>query len=293
MNAIDISAKPSVAQLALNTGLSKSTVSRVLRGEYPKDTDAHRRVIAALGSSPAPAEVAAARPYIPGEVFTTTGQQLLASVLEAAIEDAEWVIVDGPSGLGKSYSLNTFQARHPDAILMKAKYGQSVGAVLESLCRAFEVPVSGTNETRQNRILEAAAGRVLVVDEADLLASGAMGDRVLRVLELFREIYEAGAAVILAGLPELPRKLAQNGETYVFRRIGYFRSIQAPSPEELARFFIHSLPDVPLAHAKAGLAASQARKNGLFGYLAKLAKRTRLLDGDVEAAMSLLFRPEV
>lgn len=288
----------SLATVALATGVSKSTVSRILAGKYPQDSDPYRKVEAYLKAKWAALDTnnAPVVPMPPADYdgpFITVGQKLMSAVLQAAVDDLEWLIVDGATGMGKSHCLKAFHAAHPDAIRIKAHYGQSVGAVLEALCRAMKLPVSGSLETRQARILAAAQGKKIVVDEADLLVVGKMGDRVMRVMELFREIYEAGAVVILVGLPVLSEQLAKSGETYMFSRIGYFRSIKPPTDEEMTEFFIRHAADMPHLHDKAALAASRARRFGLFRYLDKLIKRTRLLDGNLEQAMTLLYRPEV
>jgi DNA transposition AAA+ family ATPase len=288
---LDMPAGESLSTIALATGLSKTTVSRVMAGNYPTDSDGYRKVLEYLRGKGHLRDPDAPAP-VPGEAFTTVGQKLISAVLEAAIEDGEWVILDGPSGLGKSHCVKAFRERHPDALVMRAMYGQAESDVLRDLCRLLELPVSGTNGERKRRVLDSVKGKILLVDEADLWVEGSGRDRVLRVMELFRQIYEHDAAVILMGLPILTQKLSQWGESYVFSRIGYFRSIKAPTQEEMAEFFVRRTADMPEVHHKAGLAASQARKHGLLRYLDKLARRTRTLGGDVEGAMTLLFRPE-
>lgn len=134
-------------------------------------------------------------------------------------------------------------------------------------------------------------GRFLIVDEADLLMGNRTRRNVLRLVEVFRQLYESGCGVVLVGLPVLHKALSAAGETYVFSRIGYLRQVGSPTDDFLAMYWKSLVDDYPEAMEKAGPVVYQARRAGFFRYLEKLADLVRLFSGDVEEALGLMFRP--
>lgn len=283
----------SLAQLAALTNLNKSTVSRVLRGES-EGTDGYAKVMAAIESLGAPRAATAVEAVAETPVIQrySRGQLLFQAMLEATAEDREFTVLVGPSGAGKTHCVRLFAEDNPDTLVMQAQQRMSVGDLLNALCKLFDCPLTGTNYQRLDRVLVACQGRFLIVDEADLFVYDRTNGQIIRFLDIFRQLHDRGCTVVLVGLPLLFDGIVRSGETYVYRRIGYFRKIGAPTLDELADFWRALTPGQPDAHAKAGLVAHQAQRFGLYGYLQKLAGRLKKLDGDVEAAVSFLFRPE-
>lgn len=283
----------SLAKIADMTGLNKSTVSRVLRGESD-GTDGYKKVMAAIEELGlpvvVPTAVAETAPAVSGRY--SRGQLLFTAMLEATAEDREFTVLVGPSGAGKTHCVRLFAAEHPEVLVMQAQQRMSVGDLLNGLCKLFDCPLTGTNYQRLDRVLAACQGQFLIVDEADLFVYDRTNGQIIRFLDIFRQLHDRGCTVVLVGLPLLFEGIVRSGETYVYRRIGYFRKIGAPSLDELADFWRALTAGLPEAHAKAGLVAHQAQRFGLYGYLEKLAGRLKKMDGDVEAAISFLFRPE-
>jgi DNA transposition AAA+ family ATPase len=227
-----------------------------------------------------------------GGAFCTAGQRVLWAMLKATAEDRELCLLAAQSGCGKTYLIERFRERYPETLVFRPLRGISQSGILEDLCRLFGVPYSGANDSRRRRLLEAAKGRSLVVDEADLLVAGRYARQAVDRLEIYRQLQERGCAVALVGLPALIQTVVTGGETYVFSRIGYAGIGQPPTPEELAAYWRAQMAGYPQAVAKAGQVALSAARHGHLRYLDKLAKRTRVLDGDVAGAESFLFRGE-
>lgn len=317
----------SQGQIARETGLTTSTVSRICRGQYASDAgDAARRVeqviTAAMANHPVSREatdpakgvgmgaaagsggetpvvrLAAARlpeaapslaaPW--GGAYCTDGQRLMWGVLRAIVEDRELGLLTSLSGTGKSYVVDRFAEQYPGTLVYRPLRGISQSGVMEDLCRLFGVPYSGSNDTRRRRLLEAAHGRNLLIDEADLLVAGRYATQAVDRLEIYRQLQERGCAVALVGLPALLHTVQRGGETYVFSRIGYARAPAAPSETELATYWRAQVAGYPSALNRAGLVAMSAGKHGFLRYLDKLARRTHQTGGDVAAAETLLFR---
>jgi hypothetical protein len=300
--AINLPEGVTPADIQRTTGLSKSTVSRVLAGKYPPGTDGHDKVMAAIAelSGPAHPEAAAvadaARPQAPMPPQTmpaSYGQKLMAALLQTTVEDREFTILAGASGAGKTHVIGQFREEHPDALYLKPRKRMSVNDVLCKLCDLFGVSRSGSGGDRLERLIQAASGRLLIIDEADLLVAGRRPNQVENHIETFRELYEAGCTVILVGLPVLIEQITRCCETYVFSRPGYWMRIPDPTEKEMESFWLARTAGLSGAAAEAGRAARDAKRFGLFRYLDKLERRSRLLEGDVAAARTLLYHPEV
>lgn len=110
----------------------------------------------------------------------------------------------GPSGYGKTtaavYSANKFRA-----FQVQVKSVWTGKKLCEAILEDLGIPPRRTIADMVDQISEelARSGRPLLIDEADHLVSRAM-------IEIVRDIYESsGAAVILIGEEQLPKKLMQ------------------------------------------------------------------------------------
>lgn len=261
----------SARQLATDLGVSPSTVSQVKNGSYNGRPETAAKVRAAL-HVPAPALAP----------FSTEGQQQIAVVLDATAADQELALLVSPSGSGKTFVAARFAADHEDALYLKLWANPSQGGLLRALCLLVGVAVSGNNDLKLERLRAAADGRLLILDEADLLIDPQRPDRFLARIEIARELKEAGFGVALLGLPELQTELRRNAASYVYSRIGYHAAPQPPTAEDYYRYCdLHGLVK------KKDLAKAAAGRGG-FRYLDKVARLTARV-GE-EAAMALVFR---
>lgn len=301
------------------TGLSRSTVSKCCAGKYPAHLAAYKDVAAAVaalasesagpparqGAGAAVAEAAPpvgapsayldVRPATPraADAPWSAGQDTFAAMLMASVAEGEFSIFVAPSGAGKSFVLDRFRELNPEHVWFKARKRMSVSDVVSQLCGLWNIADAGSCDQRLQKLLRRASGRLLLVDEADLLVAGRKPDLVASHVEVFRELSEAGAAVAMVGLPVLMDQVARCCETYVFSRIGYWHRMNPPSQKELEAFWKNRTADLPGCAEHTERATQTALRQGLFRYLDKLEKRTRLMGGDVGAARTFLYRPEV
>jgi len=317
----------SVAEVVQATGRSKATVSQVINGKYHGRDEVVEEIRSLLESRIGPSGGGGAEcgREAPGEEgpgderrrglhvvvpagFTggngtgaaergcedapmiTPGQKQAWVLMQLVRKQGEFAMLVGASGVGKTYLSKKF-CTETGADYFRAILGQSVGGLLSDLCKLWGLSPDGANDARMSRLRRAARGRMLVVDEADLLLGNRSRQSVVRLVEVFRQLYEAGAAVVLLGLPVLHTSVSRATETYVFSRIGYFRQVSPPGDDLLGAFWKRLIGEYERAVEKTGPVVAQARRSGYFRYLEKLSELVRLFDGDVEEALSLMFLP--
>jgi len=317
----------SVAEVVQATGRSKATVSQVINGKYHGRDEVVEEIRSLLESRIGPSGGGGAEcgREAPGEEgpgderrrglhvvvpagFTggngtgaaergcedapmiTPGQKQAWVLMDLVRKQHDFAVLVGASGVGKTWVVNRYGSSC-GADVYTARMGQSLGGLLGDLCRLWNVSADGGNDAKIARLCEAAGGRFLIVDEADLLMGNRTRRNVLRLVEVFRQLYESGCGVVLVGLPVLHKAVSEAGETYVFSRIGYLRQVGSPTDEFLAMYWKSLVEDYPDAMEKAGPVVYQARRGGFFRYLEKLADLVKLFSGDVEEALGLMFRP--
>jgi len=212
--------------------------------------------------------------------FLTGAQRRMLSVLEATYEDREFALIVGPSGIGKTYMVEKFAEEHEGVVIYKVVKTMALGDLLRELCRVLKLPEWGTNYQKFSRIKEALKGKkMLIVDEADLLADESP-NRFLRKIEIFRELANV-CAVVLVGLPELDEAIYANVKSYIYSRMGYYAYLKEPEPQELIKYC--ELKGIRNIRQVAG--ASIGR--GYFRYIDKVAKRAKKI-GE-ELALSIMY----
>ncbi len=319
--AIELPVGVTPQRVCEQTGLSRSTVSKCLSGKYPAHLAAYQQVVGvvaalaaelagrearqAVGAADGQAATAGGVPsaYVdvkpavpkPSDAPWSSGQNVFAAMLMASVAEGEFSLFVAPSGAGKSFVLERFRDLNPEHLWFKARKRMSVSDVVSQLCGLWNIADTGSCDQRLQKLLRRASGRLLLVDEADLLVDGRKPDLVSSHVEVFRELSEAGATVAMVGLPVLMDQVSRCCETYVFSRMGYWHRMPPPSTKELEAFWRSRTADMPKCHdgKQVEWVVQAALRQGLYRYLTKLEKRTRLMDGDVGAARTFLYRPEV
>ncbi len=274
------------SEVARITGKSAATVSQVLSGKYKGRPETCGEMAASLQ------EHFAAPAVIQDGKWRTHGQTVIYSMLSLTYEDQEMSCITGPSGIGKTYTARTFATEREDVLYWRARDGMSVGDVLSSLLSEVGAPDHGTNTKKLFRLIEALKARqvcMVICDEADLLVNEQNKGRLMKKLVCFRELYEAGIAVVLLGLDSFELSLRNAGETYFLSRLGYFQKIDTVLIPELKEFW-KGLGGNP-EDAEGRLALSLAPKRGALRFLFKVFRRATAM-GSVKNALSLMFNAQ-
>jgi DNA transposition AAA+ family ATPase len=217
-------------------------------------------------------------------VFQTEGQRRILAVLDATVKDREFSLIVGPSGVGKTYTVEQFIANAKNNIVyFKITKLMSAGEILKQLCETMGVPSYGTNGAKLKRLKEKAKEiDMLVVDEVDLLVEQDRPKYFLRKIEIFRELADV-TAVVLVGLIELDEAIYENAKTYVYSRLGYYARVQEPTAEELWEFAKHR-------GVTAKEVISGAMGRGFFRFIDKVAKKAREIGEEFAVALMYMGR---
>jgi DNA transposition AAA+ family ATPase len=276
----------SLTEVAQELGVSKATVSQIRAGKYHGNKETEDRISAVLTERGLmSADEAAPEPVITG--FETEGQRLIRATLAATLESREFSLITAPSGVGKTHSARRYKAETPGVWYYKVQKSLSVSGMTRVLCDLWQLRTSGSNEQRLLRLMDAVkagVARMLILDEVDLFIDPRRPTSFLDRLEICRELYEAGLAVALVGLPELETAIRAETQSYVWSRLGYYAPVMAPAPDEVFAFCrqagIQQVQEV----------ANRANRRGYFRYVSKVAERAQLV-GE-EAALGLVYLGE-
>jgi len=214
----------------------------------------------------------------------TQGQKRGAVLLKLIASKSKFGLLIGPSGIGKTTMLEAYQNNDQNMTIYKALYSRSLGDMLSDICELWGLPAHGTNGHKTNRLLKAAKGRFLVVDEADQLTRNKDPKHIMRMVETFRYLYDNGAALALVGLPSIYHDIRAAADTYVFSRIRYIRNIEPPDNKFLKAVWTQ-LSEKATIDDKV---IYSAKYHGYFRYLEELADTSKDF-GSVEAAIEVMF----
>ncbi len=276
----------------------KSTVSRVLTNSYQGADTTKERVLAAAESVAAAARRDTARAETMSErnfsiadsPYITRGQLTMEAILHHTYDLRQFAMITGPSGAGKTHTINRFLATHEDVIISTVIEGMSVPDMLDELAVAAGKARLYSNRHTAHRLRQAAAAlhdagiKMVIFDEADHWAD-AYTNAFLKRLSVARQLWEMGFAVAIVGLDKLADKLEKVGDTYLKSRIGFKRRIKAPTQDELKSFWAFlggSGNDATVQHL-----TRRSAHNGLLRIIRTVHTMSERVS--VETAVNLLF----
>jgi hypothetical protein len=200
------------------------------------------------------------------------------------------VLIEGPTGSGKSTALGLLAARYPGAaVLCEAHEGwTSLNAALGDLCRAIgtraeDVPPSVS--LRLAHIIERLGRqrRCLLIDEAHHCTAAVL-NAVKTIINL------TDSVIVLAGIDTLWRKLTarswEEARQLIHNRLHERVRMPAPTTEDVAVFLCRRVPGLDkkaLGNAPARIAA-MAEGLGSWAFLRRLAEHLASPAGDLEPA---------
>lgn len=263
-------------------GVSQTAMSRWLQDKYEAAEAMNARVSEFLDQ-----RRAAGEGIVPSE-----GLLVIQEVCRQCAEERRFGVVQGNPGVGKTKALTLYQLEHDGVIYVRADVTTNVKVLLEMVCGN---PGGGMVASQlMVRAKEIAEGKLLVVDEADLLS--------VRVLEAIRAIYdEGGCGVVLAGTPRLERLLrrgphATDNLAQLYSRVDFNVTVLPPSHPDMDKF----LDTAQIQDPKARKIIATEGSKGSFRAAAKLANQSLRLarmngcpvtEQVVKAAGRLIMRP--
>lgn len=280
-----------LGEICVEIGLSRATISQVINGKYQGKPEVVGRVEQYL-TELAPDEAEAVRDTEVSEVSEcefrlTQGQKRGMVILNMLRSKRKFGVLIGSSGIGKTRLLEEFQKYHKEVFILRILEGQSKSGILTEICDLWGIQTHGTKDQKIKRLHEAANGKCLCVDEADNLTRNRTGKHLLELIAIFRNLYEAGASIILVGLNSIVDDVKSIKETYILSRLRYCKIIDDPDESDMMRMW--ACKGVDTESSVLSTITQQAKKNGFFRFLNELSDAVSEL-GSIEEALPVMFK---
>ena len=169
------------------------------------------------------------------EIYETSDCLGVMAICKICQEDAEFGLVYGRAGYGKTYCLKHY-ARNKRVAYVECNEAMTARDVMKAIERALGLPkMPGSIDDRMDNIKDffnANEGYLLIIDEADKLISR----YAQRKAEIIRSLHDmSDVGVILAGEPALEKTI----RSYIPRassRIACAYELQGLSPQEVVQY---------------------------------------------------------
>ena len=261
-------------KLALKAGISSSTVSQILKGDYAGDiAGILRKIMSVIEHEKASVAKAIRKPD-----FVQTWVYLdIAYCLEMTQMDKNILILTGDAGIGKTVALKKYRGDNPSCLLVEVDPTYKDITILSDIAAAINVNPSMRKDALFKTIVEKLrdTDRMIIVDEADYLN--------VRALDVLRRLGDlAGIPIALVGLPGLLVKIAgvRDNLRQIFSRT-FALSLKTLDKDDLMAMVRSALPDSDdeIAERFAALADGNARK--LVSLLTRVQRKQILADADL------------
>ncbi|MBN1131189.1 MAG: AAA family ATPase [Chitinispirillaceae bacterium] len=224
----------SQSEIARGCGFSSSVVSSYLSGAYKGDL---AKTEAALADYLVILDQKRTYERVVIPFVQTTVSKAIHEILTACIIDAEFGVVCGHSGLGKTFALKQYNKIRPSSILIEVDPTMNQADMLAEICAALKLPGGGCN-TMMKMVIDRfyQSDRLLIVDEAEYLSP--------KCLNTLRRIHDkAEIGVVLCGMPRLVSNLRgkMNDFAQLHLRSGHYinlNNIQTCDTEAIAKTVI-------------------------------------------------------
>jgi DNA transposition AAA+ family ATPase len=179
--------------LGKKTRISSSTISQVLNGKYPASPTSYLDQMLAVLQVETERMGDGTPGYVEGSVH-----KLAVVVCDRTRKHANFGVLCGHVGVGKTRSLKEYKARKPQTLLVEANPAMTAGSLLIELLGMLGAAVPPGMDRKFDAVVKAIKGTnyLLIVDEAENLSSTA-----LHYLRRIRDKAEVG--VVLAGTEKL------------------------------------------------------------------------------------------
>lgn len=173
--------------------ISSSTISQVLNGKYPASPTSHLDQMLAVLQVETERLGDGTPGYVEGSVH-----KLASVVCDRTRRHANFGVLCGHVGVGKTRSLKEYRSRKPQTLLIEANPAMTAGSLLVHLLDQLGAAVPPGLDRKFDEVVKAMVGtnHLLLVDEAENLSGTA-----LHYLRRIRD--KAGVGVVLAGTEKL------------------------------------------------------------------------------------------
>jgi len=224
--------------------------------------------------------------------FSSQAQVMMDALMGFTLKDADFSVIAGESGIGKTTAALKFQAKNKNIMYFKIVEGMNYSNVLSALLEKFSRSGDGDNAEKLNSLMDAfrhSSYEMLIIDEADLLVGESRKNKgFMKKISIFREMHEyAKKAVLLIGLEVIESELRFASKSYITNRVTNLYSASTPAKEEYMEFWTEVL-GMDLSKSAEQL-FTRVKGKGSFRLLETVANKARLFDGNVDMGMQFLF----
>ena len=211
-------------QIAKKTGKSSAVISQYLNNKYPAGIagEALNNITKSINELIRQIEYKIKNNIETVELFTdTTVSEDIFNTLEIAQNSVDMAIIQGASGIGKTYALKKFAKENPSMIYIYVLAGTTLMSLINELSEKLGIREIKKTEGRRSAALKEIIAklkgteRMLVFDEAQRLS--------FNCLEMLRDISEnAGISIILSGQETLYKNIIGSSNIRYDQLIGRF-----------------------------------------------------------------------
>jgi DNA transposition AAA+ family ATPase len=209
----------SQSEIARGCGISAAAISQYLSGTYKGDI---KKTDEAVADYLAIVDQKRSFKRVVIPFVTTSVSKTVHEILNTCLVDAEFGVICGYSGLGKTSALRQYQKIRPSSVLIEVAPTFNQVDMLKALCTELKLPASGGCHTMFEMVVSRLklSDRVVIIDEAEYLSA--------KCLNTLRRIHDnAEVGIVLCGMPKLISNLRGKSNDFdqLKFRIGHYISL--------------------------------------------------------------------
>jgi DNA transposition AAA+ family ATPase len=220
--------------------VNRSTLSTVLKGNYPSPPEKILRKVAATIHNINERDQVSGIPFI-----ESTVTQMVWMACRRARTQRSFSVVTAEVGTGKTRSLQEYAKAHPNTYLIQSDPLMSPTILMDELVELLGIPAGRGYRSKERKfrlVVEELKGSdiLLILDEAETVS-----DYTLHYLRRIRDKAEIG--IVLAGTPKLDRKIAPIGGQFdqIRSRVMFWpKPIRAATREDIAAVASAAFEDI-------------------------------------------------
>jgi len=211
-------------QIARKAGWSSATISQYLNNKYPAGTagESLNNITKAINEIINQTEYKIKNKIENTDLFVKTSvSEEIFGTLKVLQSNVEMGIIQGASGIGKTYSLKRFEKENPSIIYIYVLTGTTLMSLINEIAEKLGIREIKKSEGRRSALLKEVitklkgTERMLVFDEAQRLS--------YNCLEMLRDISErAEVTVVIAGQDTLYKNIMGSNSIRYDQLIGRF-----------------------------------------------------------------------
>jgi DNA transposition AAA+ family ATPase len=235
---IDDAHPVSLAEFSLKVGVDKTTIGRIIRGEYKHPENGTRlpisdKLVHAMELF-RKMEQERTRATDTGFVSTPTAKRIWTAC-DLARESQSPVFLIGPSHIGKTKALVAYREEnnHGHTVYVRLQAASGLGGMVKRIAKELGVSDKANTADLVVRIKRALrANMLLILDEVHELMYTYRKESFFACMEVIREIYdETGCGLVLCGTKLLFKRIDENrGELEQLLRRGVHKVVLADQP---------------------------------------------------------------